>query len=188
MSKLSLNFISCAVEFRIFDAKIFMARHSPFSLKKTSLDRFLDLSSVLLLVWMWVLVAWSYQKLPETIAIHFNVLGEADGFGNKTTLFVLPLITLFMWLLITILSRYPHIFNYAVKITEENRMRQYTMAVRFLRWLKLIVIIIFFLILVAVISEANTNKLHNIAWLIMFIPIITFVPLGIYISKSVRNK
>lgn len=165
-----------------------MARHSPNSLKKTSLDRFLDLSSVLLLVWMWVLVAWSYQKLPETIAIHFNILGEADGFGNKTTVFMLPLIAIFMWLLISIFSRYPHIFNYPVKITEENRLLQYTIAVRFLRWLKLIIIVIFFLILMAVISSANTNAGKNIAWLIVFIPIITFVPLGVYISKSVKNK
>ncbi len=101
---------------------------------------------------------------------------------------MLPLIAIFMWLLISIFSRYPHIFNYPVKITEENRLLQYTIAVRFLRWLKLIIIVIFFLILMAVISSANTNAGKNIAWLIVFIPIITFVPLGVYISKSVKNK
>ncbi|MER2000695.1 MAG: DUF1648 domain-containing protein, partial [Lysinibacillus sp.] len=43
------------------------------------------LSGVLLIIIYW-------SKLPDTVPIHFNIKGEADGWGSKYTLIILPFI------------------------------------------------------------------------------------------------
>lgn len=61
----------------------------------------LVLSSVVILIPMlFGLIIWN--KLPDTLAIHFNPSGETDGFGGKAILvFLLPLIlTLMQWFLV----------------------------------------------------------------------------------------
>jgi hypothetical protein len=42
----------------------------------------------------------------------------------------------------TVLNRFPHIFNYTTTITEENALREYTRATRLVRYLKLTMVLI----------------------------------------------
>lgn len=42
----------------------------------------------------------------------------------------------------TIVNRFPHLFNYPVKITKENAFRQYANASRMMRYLKFISVVI----------------------------------------------
>ena len=61
-----------------------------------------------------------FNELPNTIPIHFNGSGEADGFSQKNTVWTLPVIGLVIYIGMLILNRYPHILNYPREITEEN--------------------------------------------------------------------
>tara|TARA_R100000935_G_scaffold1439_1_gene4563 strand:- start:122016 stop:122447 length:432 start_codon:yes stop_codon:yes gene_type:complete len=38
--------------------------------------------------------AFYYTQLPEEIPIHFNAAGEADGFGKKSTIWLLPILNI----------------------------------------------------------------------------------------------
>lgn len=49
-----------------------------------------DLGIVALLVAMWAIIIREYSSLPETIGIHFGLNGEADGFGSKGFVFLMP--------------------------------------------------------------------------------------------------
>ena len=74
-------------------------------------------------VGIWALTLTNYSILPEIIPIHFNGAGKADGFGNKTHIFVLPIISTLLFIGLTILNKHPHIFNYPSQITKENAVR-----------------------------------------------------------------
>lgn len=37
-----------------------------------------------------------YPTLPETIPIHFNIVGEPDGWGHKSIILIMPLLILFI--------------------------------------------------------------------------------------------
>ena len=88
----------------------------------------------------------AFFTLPETIPTHYNALGQVDNYGSKTLLFLLPAIASIIFVGITKLNKYSHIFNYTVTIKQANAKSQYTAATRLLRILKLICVLVFFLI------------------------------------------
>ncbi|HEY3398162.1 MAG TPA: DUF1648 domain-containing protein [Armatimonadota bacterium] len=85
------------------------------------------------------LVAITYQgavSLPERIPTHFGVSGAVDGWGPKLMLYVLVGILAVVYLGLTLLQRVPGIYNYPVKVTDENRTRLQMIAVGMMRWMK----------------------------------------------------
>lgn len=55
-----------------------------------------------------------YQQLPESIPIHFNGKGEADGFGSKNYIFLGGCLPLFVWI----------IMLFAKKFDPKNRLKE----------------------------------------------------------------
>lgn len=96
-----------------------------------------DIISIASLLFSFGYLAYIWQDLPATIAIHFNFRGEADGWGSKAVLFILPPITLLLYVAMTALRKIPHYFNYPIPITEENADRTYRLTLLMLSWIKL---------------------------------------------------
>lgn len=67
----------------------------------------------------------SYPGLPSQIPIHFNLVGQADGWGSKNTVFILITIFTVMCVALTLLSSRPRLFNYPFPITETNAQACY---------------------------------------------------------------
>src|SRR5690349_21517945 len=106
---------------------------------KINLNRFdkrLEMAGLILLALMWGLAIINYLRSPETVPIHFDSSGNPNGYGSKLTLLFLPLIPTILYLGLTQLNKYPHVFNYMTQITAENAERQYTIATRMIRILK----------------------------------------------------
>ena len=76
----------------------------------------------------WSILLYYWSDLPASIPRHFDASGEADAWGGKGSLVALPAIGLAIYVAMTALSRFPHIYNFPVKLTEENVQRQYRCA------------------------------------------------------------
>jgi uncharacterized membrane protein len=63
-----------------------------------------------ILLFTWLMVARSYENLPPTIPIHFNAKGVADNWGPKGVIWVLPVLSSFLFGLFSLLRRYMHLF------------------------------------------------------------------------------
>lgn len=87
------------------------------------------------------IAGYYYPKLPERIPIHFGINGEADGWGEPITIFLLPGINFAIYLILELITRYtpPSTWNYPVKITEENKQIQYLLARRLLVTINLVI-------------------------------------------------
>ena len=109
----------------------------------SQLDKRLELGSLILMLAMWGLTIFSFIKLPNTIPIHYNGSGQVDSYGDKMTLFLLPIIATIIYFGLTKLNKYPHIFNYMTTITSENAEKNYGIATRMLRFLKFTIILVF---------------------------------------------
>ena len=115
-------------------------------------DKFLEWISALALAAVWKTAFIYFPRLPEEIPVHFDLNGHADGYSSKYFIFMLPFIAALIFLLLSYLSRHPENISYPVKIEADNAERQYRIAVRFLRILKLNISVVFMLIIFAVIQ------------------------------------
>lgn len=150
-------------------------------------DNIVTILSLLVLVSMWFFVVYTYQSLPEIIPTHFNAAGKADSFGNKTNYFFLPVLATILYFGLSFLNRYPHIFNYLNKITEQNARHQYTVATRMLRYLNLTILIVFSTIMLFTYQSATGQKNGPGPFFLIFICCILFIPLTvgiIFLSKK----
>ena len=165
-----------------------MNKRPRIKLQLNQTDKILEIVGWISVVGIWALPLINYSILPEIIPIHFNDAGKADGFGNKTQIFVLPIISTLLFIGLTTLNKHPHMFNYTSQITKENAVHQYTNATRMMRVLKLVIVLLFGLIIFKTIENVNGNADGLGTWFLPF-TIGLFISLTIYfLIISMKDK
>ncbi len=165
-----------------------MKERPKIKLELTITDKTLELLGWLSILAIWGLTITYYTNLPDTIPTHYNVAGKVDGFGGKATILILPLIATILFVGMTILNSFPHLFNYPTKITKENVLRQYTNATRMIRRLKLTIVIIFGLILFKTIQNASEPSDGLGTWFLPLAMGLIFIPLTYFLIKSFKTN
>ena len=112
-------------------------------LQLTKGDKALETLCLIVLIILWGGTIAGYPGLPEQIPTHFNAAGEADDYGSKNSIFILPIVATLVYIGMSVLNQYPHIYNYPTTVTEKNARRLYTSVTKLMRTLKLIVTVIF---------------------------------------------
>ncbi len=104
----------------------------------------IEVMSLLCLIWAFYPV-FHFSDLGDNalIPIHYNFQGEVDGWGNRSSLWAQPIIALIVYIVFSVLGRYPEKLNYPIKVTKENKEISYKLMVNMLRYLKLICLILF---------------------------------------------
>ncbi|MCS7037142.1 MAG: DUF1648 domain-containing protein [Saprospiraceae bacterium] len=113
------------------------------ALEWTLADRLLEAVATFFAVLLMAVPLAYYRDLPERIPQHFNAAGEVDAYGPKYLLLIPVGMGILLFGIMTWLSRHPHWLNYPVTITPDNAERQYRLAVRLLRVLKMVVVLLF---------------------------------------------
>jgi len=109
----------------------------------TALERVVQVLPLIAIAWSIVYLIVQWPELPSRIPAHFNGKGEIDRWGSKWELIILPAIGIVLYAGLAVLSRFPHVYNYPVRITEENAPRQYALARKMIGWLNLEIVAIF---------------------------------------------
>lgn len=167
-----------------------MEERTKLELTLTKTDKLLEVIGWCVVLVLWMLTVYLYRELPETIPTHFDFAGRPDGFGKKINILSLPVIATVLYLGMTLLNKFPHIFNYPVKITAENALRQYTLATRLIRYLKLAVVIVFGIIALHTAGRSLGQTDVSGRWFLptilglIFIPLIIFIVRMMYKSKT----
>jgi len=164
-----------------------MEERPKIELELTGIDRVIEITGWFSLFALWVYSIINFSNLPKIIPTHFNAAGEANDFGGKASILALPIIATIIFAGLAILYRYPHIYNYPTSITKENAQRQYTIATRLVRYLNLVVVLIFGYIAFTIIQGAKGQTGGLGMW---FLPVslgVVFIPIIFYIVKS-RKK
>ena len=162
--------------------------HTSLNIKKEIIDYFLEFGALIVLMGTWGYTIYHFNKLPDIIATHFDISGKPNGFGSKNTIWLLPVIISLVYILIYVLNRYPHKFNYLTKITEQNAYRQYKLASRMMRVILFNITIMFAYITFKEIDGAYT-KSSALEW--WFIPLLlgsTIIPTFYMIIVSGSKK
>ena len=165
-----------------------MEARPKIKLDLTTADKTIEIVGWFLVVAVWGLTITNYSNLPDTIPTHYNGAGQTDGFGGKAIILTLPLIATILFIGMTILNKFPHVFNYPTNITQANAFRQYTNATRLIRYLKLVIVLIFGLIAFKTIQNANGEADGLGIWFLPLTMGLIFIPLTYFINKAFKTK
>ena len=136
---------------------------------------------------IWVLVLANYPSMPDIIPTHFNAAGNADDYGNKSTIFLLPIIATVVFVIMTVVNQFPHIFNNTTGIkpkTEED----YTNATRMLRYLKLAIALVFLWIIIRTTQTKPGQPATLGAWFLPVTLALILIPVAYFIVKILKMK
>jgi uncharacterized membrane protein len=158
------------------------------ALVRTTTDKASEYISAGTLSFIWAYTLWHFSSLPDTIPIHFNAAGEPDNIGGKRTILTLPVVATVIYVGLTVLNRYPHIFNYPVRITEANALKHYTAATRLLRYLKLAIMVIVGCLVYNSIQTALGTTDGLGPWFLPVVLALTFGPLVVYLFQTFAKK
>ncbi len=110
-------------------------------IKWTNMDIIIEIIGQLLLFSLWLFVLSNYADIPEKIPVHYSGL-KADAYGHKSSIFIILGLVTLLYIGISILERFPHLYNYPVTITKQNIVKMYTLGTRMLRAIKIVTTLI----------------------------------------------
>lgn len=155
-----------------------MKNQPVLDLPKTASETWLDVAAWLFVAIGLALAIGYYPGLPEQIPTHFGPSGEADKFGSKNTIFLLPVMSLVLVAGFIFLMQFPHKFNYLNKITPENAESEYRSMRILLRTVNVLTSLLFLVITWDIVWAASgeTKGLSVLFW-IVFILVVTAPPI-----------
>ncbi len=112
-------------------------------LSKTSItDRLLEILGVAGMLLLVALPAFFFNKLPDSIPVHFNITGEPDSYGSRNTIWMLPAIGFFLFLTIVFIPKI--LINYGnTDFNETVKKNIFIKAVRMLRIVNMLTVFMF---------------------------------------------
>jgi uncharacterized membrane protein len=165
-----------------------MEKRPHLQLPLTPVDKKIEIIGMLFLVILWGLSVYAYFTLPDTIPTHFNFAGKVDATGKKETILILPGIATLIYFGISYLCKFPHVFNYPVPINSNNAEKQYRIAIRMLRLLKISVLAVFCLVIVLIYINVNGKINTAVIWFIPLVVLLMFIPTIWGIRQAFRHK
>jgi uncharacterized membrane protein len=157
------------------------------SIPRTGRDIALQGIALLGLVGQFAVTAWYWSRLPERIPTHFGFDGQPDRWGSRATILALPIASTAIVLVLSVLERFPHTYNYAWPITPENAPRQYALARGMLVALKAVLCWLFLAILVGT-CRAATGGGGLSGWIPTVGVGVVFALIGGYLAMARRAR
>ena len=146
-------------------------------LPKTKFEKLWDYigCGIFMLSILYIFIMWS--EIPEEVPGHFNGAGEVDRWGTKIELFILPFIGVFLWVLLSLLEKAPHMHNYPARLNENNVKVFYLNSRKTLNEIKNLCLIIFAVISFQMVRIA-IGEIETIGWWLLPIVLIgTAIPI-----------
>ena len=153
------------------------------NLKNNKIDWIIEIMCLTLLIGLTAYLIFHWGSIPDKIPAHYDWEGNIDRWGNKSDLIFLPMMSWFLYLLITGLQQVPLVWNTGVKITEENEERVYRTLKYMLETLKMIVV-----------ADLTYITVHSLmgkslsGWFAMIVPVAVFGDLIFWIVRLYQVK
>ena len=162
-------------------------RPKPNPLIRTSLEwglEWISFAGVALAV-LWTL--WMYQTLPDKIPLHFNLKGEVDGYGSKAVIWIIIGVAVIMIAMLQAILKIPDQYNYPIQVTQENAQKLYRLTQHYLLWIKAIISVIFFGLIMLILETARLE--HTPWWSFWFIvlSLVSMVVVVYYLLRSSKR-
>lgn len=161
---------------------------TPLIHNKTSpRDKYLEAGALMFLIIIWVVALIYFPELPTQIPTHYNTKGQVDGMGYKTYAFVLPILSALIYGGLTMINRYPHLYNHPGQVEFTNLRPLYNASTRLIRIIKFMIMLVLCMIVLT-----NNNIVFNTntglgVWFLPFVIGLLIIPNLVYLAKIFKS-
>lgn len=131
---------------------------------RTRLEIVLEVLGLAAMAGLVVFALRAWPTLPASVPVHFAVDGEVDAWGGKGSLLALLGLCFVFYAGLSVLERFPHIYNYPVPVTVENAPRLYLLGRQLMLALKVLISVSFAALFAAVVLVAQGEWATLTAW------------------------
>lgn len=149
-------------------------------IQNSAIDVFIEILCALAIMSIGYVVLIKMDSLPNQLPIHYDFSGKPDKYSSKSAFWILPMIAVFLYILLTIVTKFPHLFNYPYEITKGNAERQYKNSILMVRLIKTIIVFQFLYIITIRTVAGSTLSIY-------FIPVALLLLLSTIIFFLVRG-
>jgi uncharacterized membrane protein len=155
---------------------------------RSRLEIYFEVVAAVAVAFVFIYLSATWTGLPDKVPTHFNFAGTPDHWGSKYSLLLLLGVTFVLYAGLSILSRFPHIYNYAFAITNENRQRQYLLARQMVTTLKAELVCLFVFITWQTINVARGTAADLTGWFTPVFLVVVFGTIATYLFKAYRSR
>jgi uncharacterized membrane protein len=110
-----------------------LSSEKPFYTKK---EITLEVIGILAIFTFLIFTFFNWPDVPQRIPTHFNWSGIPDSWGSKGTVPIMIYVTVFIFILFTVISRFPRRINFPISIKEENSKSHIQLRFSLIIWIK----------------------------------------------------
>jgi uncharacterized membrane protein len=121
----------------------------------TQFESCCEIISAVVLIGTAAYLAAIWAKLPAQIPVHFNIMGQPNRWDSRNEIFVMMGVVIALYAGISILQRFPQIYNYPFGLTPQNIHRQYQLARQLLVLIKIEIVCFLSLIQLGMVNVAR---------------------------------
>jgi uncharacterized membrane protein len=142
-----------------------------------------ELIAVAGLVFAGMVVADFYSRLPERIATHFNGEGVANGFGARSTLWVLVGIAFLLYAALSAISLAPRVVSVKRPLAPERERVVLAESMAMVGWIKAEMCWMFAYLCLAMVRNGMGLQLGIGAWFLPVTLLVVFGTCGFYLVR-----
>jgi len=170
-------------------------KQTPSQISMDSTDKIIEGIGIVAILCLVGLPILYYSSLPETIPTHYGANGKADGFGDKSTIWLLPIIGVITYIGIILsnigiiaMSKNPNLLSALGDQSPEDNLRNLGIVTKMLRIVNTLVACTFAYINYMTIQTAlgNQNGLGN-----SFLPLLSISLFGVmvyFVYKALKTN
>ncbi|MDY0405059.1 DUF1648 domain-containing protein [Virgibacillus sp. 179-BFC.A HS] len=105
-----------------------MGTNPKINVEVTLSERICTSVAVALIIATFISALHTYLHVPAQVPIHFDLNNKPDRWGSSLTIFLLPLVSLILFIPIYLIGKKPHLHNYPIAVTESNAKQLYQLS------------------------------------------------------------
>lgn len=168
-----------------------MKTQTKLIIEETHTDKVLEIAAWVMLIVLIGFTIYAYMNMPDTVPVHFNIKGDPDRYGDKSSIFLLCGIAVILVALFMYLIKSPQNYskyNYPIKVTPENKAKVYALSARLMRVIMVNILIMFLFIMVEIFLIA-TGRIESIGiWSVILMLLLPIAPVVYYLWRMMKLK
>lgn len=132
--------------------------------------------------------AYSFANLPDTIPIHFGIDGKPNGWGEKYTIFFIPLINLALVGFMATVRKNPFSYlNLPIKVSNNNLEERMNLGRQYLDLVAVFISTIFFFIEFNIVETSQNPLLGKGIFIVVLMLIAAILGLAAYYTRKINK-